>query len=553
MTLLQRAPLHLLAFLVPLVLYLAAAAYLVYGLEIVLGDAWSRVGNAYYVLFSRDPHLAAIGFVWNPLPALATMPMVLLSPVWPDLVKLGFAANIVSATFMAGSVYVFHRLAREVGVGRVMAAALAATFALHPMILLYAANGMSEAPFLFFLLAATRELLAWNRTREVRSLVWAGGALGLAYLARYEAAMAAVLAVLAVLAISWMRSAASRRERWEAASADAVIVGFPFGVSFAGWALASWIIVGSPFATFTSAYGNASQVGRASSALAQATGQGTEAAAGYFITQVAVLAPLGIAFVLGATMIAGVRRNGASFIPLALFGGVLAFAGWAFLSGSSFGWLRFSITVIPMTWVLAAITLGQGFSLPATRWTHHIRGTLRGALAAVVVTSLVVAWPISAAAMLSSTIGREESGPLRVMAAELSGSSQRISEQAHLAVAGDVAAYLDRMALNDGEVLADAALSFGVILRSDDPKQFVITPDRDFEAVLADPVVFGIRYLLVPNPGGVGGLDAINRKYPGIYENGASFLTLVREFRDGESEYRNWRLYEVTPQAASAR
>ena len=29
------------------------------------GDAYSRVGNAYYVLFSRDPHLAAIGFVWG--------------------------------------------------------------------------------------------------------------------------------------------------------------------------------------------------------------------------------------------------------------------------------------------------------------------------------------------------------------------------------------------------------------------------------------------------------------------------------------------------------
>ncbi len=39
-------------------------------------DALSRVANAFYVLYSRDPHLGAIGFIWNPLPSL--MEMVLL-------------------------------------------------------------------------------------------------------------------------------------------------------------------------------------------------------------------------------------------------------------------------------------------------------------------------------------------------------------------------------------------------------------------------------------------------------------------------------------------
>ena len=38
------------------------------------GDAWSRITNAYYVLYSRDPHLAAIGFIWNPLPSLMAIP-----------------------------------------------------------------------------------------------------------------------------------------------------------------------------------------------------------------------------------------------------------------------------------------------------------------------------------------------------------------------------------------------------------------------------------------------------------------------------------------------
>ena len=83
-----------------LVGYLVLALLLVYVSQAIVGDAWSRVGNAYYMLFSRDPHLAAIGFVWNPLPSLAVLPLLPFSLIWPDLVGAGLAGNIVSALFM---------------------------------------------------------------------------------------------------------------------------------------------------------------------------------------------------------------------------------------------------------------------------------------------------------------------------------------------------------------------------------------------------------------------------------------------------------------------
>src|ERR1041385_9278526 len=50
--------------------YIALGSYLALVLHAYHGDAYSRVANAYYVLYSRDPHLAAIGFVWMPLPSL---------------------------------------------------------------------------------------------------------------------------------------------------------------------------------------------------------------------------------------------------------------------------------------------------------------------------------------------------------------------------------------------------------------------------------------------------------------------------------------------------
>src|SRR5690349_15003216 len=59
-----------LVFALSLLLYLGAATLLVFGAHVVAADALSRVANAYYTVASRDPHLAAIGFVWNPLPSL---------------------------------------------------------------------------------------------------------------------------------------------------------------------------------------------------------------------------------------------------------------------------------------------------------------------------------------------------------------------------------------------------------------------------------------------------------------------------------------------------
>ena len=79
-------------FIVFTVLYLAVAVLLVRH-DILFADAMSRVVNAYYVLFSRDPHLPAIGFVWNPLPSLVLLPILPLKSVAPWLVTHGFAGR----------------------------------------------------------------------------------------------------------------------------------------------------------------------------------------------------------------------------------------------------------------------------------------------------------------------------------------------------------------------------------------------------------------------------------------------------------------------------
>jgi hypothetical protein len=116
-------------------------------------------------------------------------------------------------------------------------------------------------------------------------------------------------------------------------------------------------------------------------------------------------------------------------------------------------------------------------------------------------------------------------------------------------VARDVARYLDALHLPEGSVLIDLGYSGGafgpaVVLASRHPRQFVIPPDRDFQAAVGEPALFHVRYLLTQAPAGLGELDALNRAYPQLYQSGADGLaTLVRGF--GPVDAPTWRLYRV--------
>src|SRR5437879_12022009 len=100
-------------------------------------------------MFSRDPHLAAIGFVWNPLPSLAVMPVLALKVLWPALARQAFAGNLVSAAFMAGAVVEVAGILADLGARRWLVAVLTASFALPPLVVLYGPHGVSEAHLLF--------------------------------------------------------------------------------------------------------------------------------------------------------------------------------------------------------------------------------------------------------------------------------------------------------------------------------------------------------------------------------------------------------------------
>jgi Dolichyl-phosphate-mannose-protein mannosyltransferase len=529
-------------------LYLALAVVMVLQMNLIVSDAWSRVGNAYYVLYSRDPHLAAIGFVWNPLPSLLLLPLLLAQPLWPPLVEQGFAGNIVSVVAMAGATYQLHGILLDWGLARMPRLLAVALFALHPMIVHYGANGDTEALFLLLLLLATRHFSRWLANGQLAALVVAGLVTGVAYWVRYEAAVAAA-GFLAVAAVVSYRKERDKRLRLKTAIADALVAGVPFFAAFTLWGVASWLIVGNPFEQFQSVYGTTAQL-ETGAVFHDTTATRHEV----LFAQWFGLQPLIVPILAGSLLIAVIRRDARWMAPVAVFGMVLAFAGWAWITGRTAGWIRYQIAIVPLASLLAALFVADTWPAVERARASLSRAPARlglglialagAALPAMLALSLGVAIPATIAAHEDPVAGR--------------GGREQLDGLPGYLLGQEVAEYLDPLNLPQGSVLVDVFLGFPIVLSSDNPRQFVITSDRDFAQVLADPTTFGVTHVLVPPSGGLATLDALNRQWPGVYENGAGLGALVREFavpteespfasafNPGVVESLRWRLYAV--------
>ncbi len=553
--------------------YLGVGAFLVFGANVIMGDALARVAIAQRILFSRDPHLGAIGFVWNPLPVIALLPLVPIKALWPNLVEQGFVGSICSALFMAGAVHQVRGFLTDIQINRLMRLTLTACFALHPMIVFYGANAMSEAPFLFFVLLGVRQLARWLRSGGLVPLVYAGIALACAYLTRYDAAAAGAVALLGVAIMSFARSDGSRRQRFFIGMCDALIVGAPFLVAFALWAVLSWLITGVAFEQISSVYGNAAQL--------RSLGVGPPTVANTFewavrgVKSILTLEPFLPVFMILTTISAIRYRDLRPVLVTGVLGAVLAFMLWAYATGTILRSLRYFIVAVPLGILLASLVVSPN---PSQRPGRDLRNTVQPrdllepfqgrerpaegsqarsriakpslhglTLASIVM--LALALPAGFYGMLDPSVDlRGDAIQLQAALNRDRPTEDQIRASRRFLTEREIARYIDALHVPRGSVLVDDFLGFAIVLASHHPDQFIITSDRDFQIALADPAGSDIQYLLVPPPDAVlGGLDAINRTYSEIYESGAGISVLVRHFEDVSDHNYNWRLYRVAP------
>lgn len=502
--------------------FFAVAVWLALDANYVFGDTLSRAASATFTVQSRDPHLAAVGFVFPPLMTVLQIPFVGLRDLWPAFVDHGIVGAVVSATATALAAVEVMRIIRE-QTGRVGRARLAGVaFALNPMTILYAANGMSEALWTYLALRAARALMAWIRDDEVSGLVVCGFALGVGYLVRSEAVIAAAGAMWLVAAIDVARMRHKPKQViFAQVGMDATTLLLPVALTFIGWSLASWLITGEPFAQFSSAYGNSSIIA-AESAGAAKPALLPEALQSLGWT--ALMAPvLPLCLIWGALTMrrrADVALLGV-LVPLGL---VLVFEIYSTASGSTFQFFRYFILAVPLGVIGAAVLFRRVGTVlcflalavaPVTTWLGMSDGNVG------------VQEHYVRAALFPSTATAEEQEMLRRYATE-----RRIARS------------LDAMHLSEGRVLVDVIFGHPIVVASKHPKQFVITTDRDFTQALDRPWESGVRYLLTVPDDGRGRSDAVNRRYPGIYETGAGVASLVWQ-ADPDGPDPPFRLYRV--------
>ncbi|WP_067829348.1 ABC transporter [Nocardia inohanensis] len=555
----RRAP--RIVFAASTLLYLVTGTFLTAGRGDLMGDALSRVSATESALFSRDPHLSAIGFVFTPLTSLAQLPFVALSQWFPAITRWGLSGVLMTALFMAGAVTMIWGIGVDRGAPQWLCVLITAAFALNPMIVFYGGNGMSEALFGCCLCWAVRRLMRWVRTDGVHDLAAAGIALGLAYLTRYDALAPAAVAGLAVYGFSYRRRT---EQRFAGAAMDLVLLVAPVALAFLVWAATSWLITGQAFQQFTSQYGN--------SAILEQSGAVRPdhpiAAAQYSFAAMLILAPtLPLLLPLAAAL--GVRRRDwQPAVPILLFGAVLGFQTLTYVTGSTFAFLRFYIAAIPLTAILALLIAPARGCPPSRRLgryaevdrnaTEHVAveavsATARrgrpvvGAGAAAVL--LLVSLPVTALGMNSQIMAVQEYPLGAVLFPDPDNVSDKYADQVRIAATFSterrLADYLDALELPPGSIVLDTVYGFAVLAASERPERFVIPSDRDFVRILNRPAERGAKYILaVPNTGR-GTSDAVNRRYPTMYENGAQIATLELEIPNDGAGQPNWRLYRV--------
>jgi hypothetical protein len=493
-----------------LALYLAVAVDLVLVRHAVLADALSRVAGGYFALYSRDPHLAAIGFVRMPLPSLLMLPLLPFKGIFPALTQAGFAANIISALFMAGAVVQVHGILTDAHVERRLRLALTVLFALQPMLIYTGANGSSEAILLFFLLVAVRSLGQWFAQRELQSLVLAGFALAGAYLTGPEALPAAAGALLLVGVMSYRRARADRA--WAAACDAAILIG-PLAAAVMAWIGATWLITGDPLHQLSSVYGTGSEI-QALRAPGLDLGRDLPRAFASLWRLLSLAPGLPVALGLGVFALRQ-RRDPILAVALGLLVPVVA----VMLIAQSAGLVLLSLDGLIVAVPLTALAAGVG--------AVSIAGQGRRISGALAVIPLLIALPAAVALVVltNGALNRSEA----------------------VATATSVSRYLDGRHLPAGSVMLDSFTGFAIVLESENPHQFLITNDRDFRLALTDPSGSGVQYLLVPSPGdpaALTSLDALNRTYPALFKTGGGMATFVQEFEGGPGA-ASWRLYRL--------
>lgn len=476
--------------------YTAAAVWMTESLHLEIGDSIARITNAREMLFSRDPHLAAVGLYWMPAPTVGQLPfMLFLSPLHHAELSGPLACAFVGAL----TVIVIANICFTIGLSKRLAVAFTLVYAFSPIVVYTNGNGMSEAWILFTSAIAMLGYLRWCTRHRTIDLAVLGGGLAALALVRYEGfALAPVIAVIAALndGLGRPNGASLRavletcRSRWRRWATTASVAVLPAFFVLGLWILLNYVIARDPLYWYK---------------LQKIVGHVTP---GQYPTVPAHHALIPILYQVGK-MVIGIVPATIVVGPLLLlarrtYEGVLT--GLGILAGILIwplivlvGLVGNESSGVPRYFEPSTVFLAIGAIWIAANIRPKVP-TLRAAVPVLLLAVLAIS-AIAGSIFLENPSRTSVEAENQFFSRVLGRHVVPLSDTALSAAPmwQRMAADLDRRLTPGNKVLIDVSeASFGLYVFTRHPDQYIVNSDRDYERTVADPIG-KFDYIVIPN------------------------------------------------------
>lgn len=526
----RRSPITrgwLLAGLLLFLFYLCLGAYLAMVRGYLPYDALARLVSAYLVFYGQEMKLATIGFVWPPIPTLLILPLAVFRP----LVRNWLAVVIVSAASMAFAALQIDQIARLCGLKRMWRWLVVLLFAINPVMVVFGANGMSEAVLIAATLSGCYWLVRfWKSDRNMDLLITAVH-FSILPLIRYEAAVLTAAAGGLILLQTW----AQGQRRMSLPDFRDYLEGRLLGYGGLAvyplflWAVASWFIMGSPLYFL---FNERSALSLAEDQLSSYSGMVTSwvSAFGATFGVWTWLFPVGVIASAAAIYLA-IREKKPFLAGFGLTPFILPLVQWVLLMRSAtVPLLRYFVMAVPLGIVtgLAVYSALQPLTQKKPRWGFTIP---LGFVLLIAASNLASAYTLK-----TYQYQNIESATWEALTTRNEIPNQDVNDG--LAVGRVLAEAIP----SGTRVLVDTyQFGFAVVLGADRPKMFFDFTDSHYDAAVLNPPAY-VDYVLVPKAEGRGALYSVNRYHPDLHASGAAWAEEVDILPDTNL---NWKLYRV--------
>jgi hypothetical protein len=506
------------------IVYFVLGMYIDFARGYIPGDALSRLVNAWLVTHGTEVKLASIGFIWPPIPTLMLLPWTLI----PSLFSNWLAVVIVSALSMAFASIMLWQLADICGISKWWRAIFVILFAVNPLIIVFAINGMSEAILVAAIITACYWLVRFWQTGRNTHLIFAAGFFGILPLIRYEIALISAWSGLLILFLSWEKHKQFTQEKFGQFLEGRLLAYSSLAIyPIFLWAIANWFIMGNPFYFLSN---ERTAVGIAEFQLSDF---------GIITTPLNSLRivsdawfwtfPLGLIASVVLMVYAWRKRSnflfGFGFMPL-----IIPLLQFALLTRrANVPLLRYFLMVIPLGVVVTLVVIFVISPLLKGRWGKPFIN--------VTFLLLLLGSDIFSVMQLNSYPYQTFDGATwRALTGKGDARDQQVIQ------AYDIGKLLEKTIPPDSKILMDTyGYGFAILLGADNHNIFMDFTDPNYNEALLDPPKY-VDYVLLPSHYQRGEYYAVNMYQKTLYDEGATWAELVDAL---PPTIDGWKLYKV--------